>query len=45
MNNVCDLYKAGWKLFRPEAYIVNLVEEGETQDEDTVIEPDIVCPT
>ena len=30
----CDLFKAGWKLFRPEAYDFNLVEEGQTPSDD-----------
>ena len=37
----CDLFKAGWKLFRPEAYDFNLVLEGRAPNgEDDVIVDD-----
>ena len=41
----CDLFKAGWKLFRPEAYDFNLVLEGATPSDDEVVdEADVECP-
>jgi len=41
----CDLFKAGWKLFRPEAYDFNLVLEGATpSDDEAVDEAEIECP-
>ena len=33
-KNKCDLFKAGWKLFRPEAYDFNLVVEGQAPADD-----------
>ncbi len=41
----CDLFKAGWKLFRPEAYDFSLVLEGATPSDDTVVDAeDVECP-
>jgi hypothetical protein len=41
----CDLFKAGWKLFRPEAYDFSLVLEGATPSDDTVVDAEsVVCP-
>jgi len=40
----CDLFKAGWKLFRPEAYDFSLVLEGATPSDDTVVDADeVIC--